>query len=107
MKVAGPCTLLCLKCRREPVRPHQRTGRNCHAEYMKGWRKGKVLVPRELVPRETLEAASARGRKAARRLNRFSVEDAAQHSPGCEVSQHLTFIDRGRRTPRLIDGEEV
>jgi cytochrome c5 len=61
---------LCVTCHAEPARPGQRTGKACHAAYMKRWRKGKVLVPREAISRETLIACSARGKKARARLER-------------------------------------
>lgn len=28
-------------------------------------------------------------------------------SAGCEVSNRLTYIDHGRKTPKFIDGEEI
>ncbi len=33
---------LCSSCQRWPRRKGQRTCRQCHTEYMRGWRSGKV-----------------------------------------------------------------
>lgn len=45
---AGPPDL-CHSCSREPARPGQRTGKRCHATYMRGWRHRRKQLRLDLL----------------------------------------------------------
>lgn len=49
-------TDVCSSCGKEPRRPGQRTGRKCHAKYMREYRKNTITVrlPKRVVRRMKL-----------------------------------------------------
>lgn len=77
---------VCSTCRLRKPRKGQRTCAECHAIYMADWRKGKVLVPREAIPRETLFALSARGKKAKQRLAISETDHEQDHDQEQEAN---------------------